>query len=171
MQKPGDCICKPGFGGRRCDICAPGYRNHPKCEPCPCNRAGSLNFDTCEEEHCICKTNVEGLYCDRCKVSFRSFQPFPYLFLLLKLIHSNYRYSPICIIWSIRHIIQLTEKQMIRLLGSDLNSEPSILNYFRSCFLKWFMSVCGKFILKMIICLFIVLLLLIIISNNYLCLK
>ncbi|EJW78154.1 laminin alpha-2 chain [Wuchereria bancrofti] len=66
-QKPGDCICKPGFGGRRCDVCAPGYRNHPKCEPCPCNRAGSLNFDTCEEEHCICKANVEGLYCDRCK--------------------------------------------------------------------------------------------------------
>ncbi|VDK84796.1 unnamed protein product [Litomosoides sigmodontis] len=66
-QKPGDCICKPGFGGRRCDICAPGYRNHPKCEPCPCNRAGSLNFDTCEEEHCICKANVEGIYCDRCK--------------------------------------------------------------------------------------------------------
>ncbi|KAK6105271.1 Laminin EGF-like (Domains III and V) family protein [Brugia pahangi] len=66
-QKPGDCICKPGFGGRRCDVCAPGYRNHPKCEPCPCNRAGSLNFDTCEEEHCICKANVEGVYCDRCK--------------------------------------------------------------------------------------------------------
>uniref|UniRef100_A0A915Q449 Uncharacterized protein n=1 Tax=Setaria digitata TaxID=48799 RepID=A0A915Q449_9BILA len=66
-QKPGDCICKPGFGGRRCDVCAPGYRNHPVCEPCPCNRAGSLNFDTCEEEQCICKSNVEGLYCDRCK--------------------------------------------------------------------------------------------------------
>ncbi|CAG9529626.1 unnamed protein product [Cercopithifilaria johnstoni] len=66
-QKPGDCICKPGFGGRRCDICAPGYRNHPKCEPCPCNRAGSLNFNTCEEESCMCKANVEGIYCDRCK--------------------------------------------------------------------------------------------------------
>uniref|UniRef100_A0A1I7VMW8 Laminin alpha 1 chain n=1 Tax=Loa loa TaxID=7209 RepID=A0A1I7VMW8_LOALO len=66
-QKPGDCICKPGFGGRRCDVCAPGYRNYPKCEPCPCNRAGSLNFNTCEEEQCICKPNVEGLYCDRCK--------------------------------------------------------------------------------------------------------
>ncbi|KAM3721816.1 Laminin subunit [Dirofilaria immitis] len=66
-QKPGDCICKPGFGGRRCDVCAPGYRNHPECEPCPCNRAGSLNFNTCEEEYCICKPNVEGLYCDRCR--------------------------------------------------------------------------------------------------------
>ncbi|OZC06693.1 hypothetical protein X798_06324 [Onchocerca flexuosa] len=66
-QKPGDCICKPGFGGRRCEVCAPGYRNHPKCEPCPCNRAGSLNFETCEEERCICKANVEGVYCDQCK--------------------------------------------------------------------------------------------------------
>uniref|UniRef100_A0A915BQN1 Laminin subunit alpha-2 n=1 Tax=Parascaris univalens TaxID=6257 RepID=A0A915BQN1_PARUN len=66
-QHPGDCICKPGFGGRRCDRCAAGYRNHPKCEPCPCNQAGSVNFDTCEEEKCVCKANVEGIYCDRCR--------------------------------------------------------------------------------------------------------
>ncbi|VDP07526.1 unnamed protein product [Heligmosomoides polygyrus] len=66
-QHPGDCICKPGFGGRRCERCARGYRNYPKCEPCPCNQAGSLNFDTCEEVKCQCKANVEGLYCDRCR--------------------------------------------------------------------------------------------------------
>ncbi|CAD5209051.1 unnamed protein product [Bursaphelenchus xylophilus] len=65
--KPGDCICKPGFGGRRCDRCAPGYRNHPVCDRCPCNQAGSLNFETCEETNCICKRNVEGEFCDRCK--------------------------------------------------------------------------------------------------------
>ncbi|KAK0428393.1 hypothetical protein QR680_010776 [Steinernema hermaphroditum] len=69
-QQPGDCICKPGFGGRRCDRCAPGYRNHPICEPCPCNQAGSLNFDSCEETSCQCKANVEGVYCDRCKPGF-----------------------------------------------------------------------------------------------------
>ncbi|XGW21734.1 hypothetical protein V3C99_004587, partial [Haemonchus contortus] len=66
-QHPGDCVCKPGFGGRRCERCARGYRNYPKCEPCPCNQAGSVNFDTCEEEKCQCKANVEGLYCDRCR--------------------------------------------------------------------------------------------------------
>lgn len=66
-HKPGDCICKPGFGGRRCEKCAPGFRNYPTCERCPCNQAGSLNFDTCEEENCICKQNVEGKFCDKCK--------------------------------------------------------------------------------------------------------
>ncbi|PIO72286.1 laminin EGF-like protein [Teladorsagia circumcincta] len=66
-QHPGDCVCKPGFGGRRCERCARGYRNYPKCEPCPCNQAGSVNYDTCEEETCQCKANVEGLYCDRCR--------------------------------------------------------------------------------------------------------
>uniref|UniRef100_A0A915E1R2 Laminin subunit alpha n=1 Tax=Ditylenchus dipsaci TaxID=166011 RepID=A0A915E1R2_9BILA len=65
--RPGDCICKPGFGGRRCDRCALGFRNHPVCDPCPCHQAGSLNFDTCEEEKCSCKQNVQGELCDKCK--------------------------------------------------------------------------------------------------------
>uniref|UniRef100_A0A0N4ZF07 Laminin subunit alpha-2 n=1 Tax=Parastrongyloides trichosuri TaxID=131310 RepID=A0A0N4ZF07_PARTI len=66
-KNPGDCHCKPGFGGRRCDRCAPGFRNYPICEPCPCNQAGSLNFDVCEEDKCICKANVEGVHCNQCK--------------------------------------------------------------------------------------------------------
>lgn len=111
MQKPGDCICKPGFGGRRCDICAPGYRNHPKCEPCPCNRAGSMNFDTCEEEHCICKANVEGHFCDRCKVSF-NFLFFPIFFSIFpfsKSIPSNDNHNLIFITYFCL-LIKLTQK-------------------------------------------------------------
>uniref|UniRef100_A0A0N5CEW4 Uncharacterized protein n=1 Tax=Strongyloides papillosus TaxID=174720 RepID=A0A0N5CEW4_STREA len=66
-KNPGDCHCKPGFGGRQCDRCAPGFRNYPFCEPCPCNQAGSLNFDLCQEDKCICKSNVEGISCEKCK--------------------------------------------------------------------------------------------------------
>lgn len=68
-QTPGDCLCKPGFGGRRCERCAEGFRNYPDCEPCPCNKAGSSNFATCEDV-CVCKANVEGEFCDRCKAGF-----------------------------------------------------------------------------------------------------
>uniref|UniRef100_A0A915K5H3 Uncharacterized protein n=1 Tax=Romanomermis culicivorax TaxID=13658 RepID=A0A915K5H3_ROMCU len=64
--KPGDCRCRHGFGGPRCDRCALGFRNYPVCDPCPCNRAGSANFETCDNK-CICKENVEGEFCDTCK--------------------------------------------------------------------------------------------------------
>ena len=40
---PGDCICKPGFTGSRCDKCEKGYHNFPYCEPCPCALAGTMN--------------------------------------------------------------------------------------------------------------------------------
>jgi hypothetical protein len=48
-------IFKPGFGGKYCNRCAPGFRGFPDCTPCPCNAAGSRNFETCEEASCICK--------------------------------------------------------------------------------------------------------------------
>lgn len=64
--KPGDCRCRHGFGGQRCDRCAVGFRNYPTCDPCPCNRAGSANFATCDNR-CLCKANVEGEFCEKCK--------------------------------------------------------------------------------------------------------
>ncbi|XP_055337185.1 laminin subunit alpha-1-like [Paramacrobiotus metropolitanus] len=67
--QPGDCVCLEGFGGPRCDHCAPGYRNYPRCEPCPCSYAGSKNGEACGDE-CICKDNVEGSRCERCKEGF-----------------------------------------------------------------------------------------------------
>ncbi|ROT84555.1 putative laminin subunit alpha-1 isoform X2, partial [Penaeus vannamei] len=50
--------------GPRCDHCAKGYRRYPACEPCPCDRAGSVN-EECDGE-CICKPNVRGPRCDTC---------------------------------------------------------------------------------------------------------
>ncbi|XP_054719082.1 laminin subunit alpha-1-like [Uloborus diversus] len=63
---PGDCICKEGFAGSKCDHCALGYKQYPVCEPCPCNSAGTDGEKTCEGQ-CICKKNVEGVRCDYCK--------------------------------------------------------------------------------------------------------
>lgn len=67
--QPGDCVCLEGFGGPKCDHCAPGYKNYPKCEPCPCNYAGSKNGEACEGD-CRCKDNVEGAKCDQCKEGY-----------------------------------------------------------------------------------------------------
>ncbi|XP_064605903.1 laminin subunit alpha-2-like [Liolophura sinensis] len=61
---PGDCVCHKEYAGTRCDRCAPGYRDYPWCQRCPCNPAGSQNSDICEK--CLCKANVEGQNCDRC---------------------------------------------------------------------------------------------------------
>ncbi|XP_078599139.1 laminin subunit alpha-2-like isoform X15 [Branchiostoma floridae x Branchiostoma japonicum] len=71
--EPGQCYCRPGFGGPRCDRCARGYTGYPNCEPCDCSVAGSVNEDVCIGP-CICKDNVEGQFCDRCKAGFYNLQ-------------------------------------------------------------------------------------------------
>lgn len=53
LQHAGDCICREGYCGARCEECAPGYTGYPHCVPCPCSVAGSVNDDICER--CICK--------------------------------------------------------------------------------------------------------------------
>lgn len=55
-QEPGDCVCKEGYCGARCDECSPGYQGYPNCEPCACSRAGSTNEDVCGDT-CTCKVN------------------------------------------------------------------------------------------------------------------
>ncbi|ESP05355.1 hypothetical protein LOTGIDRAFT_227981 [Lottia gigantea] len=67
--KPGDCICKPGFGGVRCEQCQFGFYGYPNCKPCPCNPAGSANPAICDRR-CVCKENVEGRQCDRCRPGY-----------------------------------------------------------------------------------------------------
>uniref|UniRef100_A0AAY4A3J5 Laminin, alpha 1 n=1 Tax=Denticeps clupeoides TaxID=299321 RepID=A0AAY4A3J5_9TELE len=69
---PGQCLCKEGFAGERCDRCAFGYRDFPLCTFCECSLEGSLNIDPCTE--CICKANVMGANCDLCKRGFYNLQ-------------------------------------------------------------------------------------------------
>ena len=51
---PGDCVCRPGFGGSDCSQCALGYFGYPNCQPCPCNVAGTVDPNNCEGR-CDCK--------------------------------------------------------------------------------------------------------------------
>ncbi|XP_076462895.1 laminin subunit alpha-2-like isoform X2 [Babylonia areolata] len=66
---PGDCICKPGFGGPSCQECAFGYHGYPNCQRCPCNPAGTQDSSSCRQP-CVCKPNVGGAECGQCRPGF-----------------------------------------------------------------------------------------------------
>ncbi|XP_062987367.1 laminin subunit alpha-1 [Elgaria multicarinata webbii] len=69
----GQCHCKEGYAGEKCDRCAFGYKGYPNCIRCNCSLVGSINDDPCTEP-CLCKENVEGENCDRCKPGFYNLQ-------------------------------------------------------------------------------------------------
>nr|XP_060631057.1 laminin subunit alpha-1 [Anolis sagrei ordinatus] len=71
--QPGQCHCKEGYTGAKCDRCAFGYKGYPNCLHCNCSLVGSINDDPCVEP-CLCKENVEGENCDRCKPGFYNLQ-------------------------------------------------------------------------------------------------
>ncbi|XP_061427845.1 laminin subunit gamma-1-like isoform X1 [Lethenteron reissneri] len=64
----GQCACKAGVGGQRCDRCQPGHHSlsHNGCRPCACDPAGSTH-DCQDGGQCVCKPNVEGDNCNRCR--------------------------------------------------------------------------------------------------------
>ncbi|XP_043600424.1 laminin subunit alpha-1 isoform X4 [Bombus pyrosoma] len=68
----GQCPCRIGYDGLRCEKCAKGYYGYPRCRPCSCNVAGTLQCDdeTCDcndEGQCPCKEYVVGRQCNQCK--------------------------------------------------------------------------------------------------------
>ncbi|CAH8616947.1 unnamed protein product [Schistosoma rodhaini] len=73
---PGDCICKEGYAGRRCDECAEGYQRSnidPQlCIPCTCDIRGSHRGPGYQcEPPCNCKINVDpDSYCNTCQKGF-----------------------------------------------------------------------------------------------------
>uniref|UniRef100_A0A8C5AUH5 Laminin subunit alpha 1 n=1 Tax=Gadus morhua TaxID=8049 RepID=A0A8C5AUH5_GADMO len=68
----GQCECRRGFTGRRCDRCAFGFRDFPSCSACECQLAGSTNTDPCSP--CACKVNVMGVNCDLCRSGYYNLQ-------------------------------------------------------------------------------------------------
>ncbi|KAL8198390.1 UNVERIFIED_CONTAM: hypothetical protein K2H54_008605, partial [Gekko kuhli] len=71
----GQCSCKPGVGGLKCDRCEPGFWNfrgivtdrRSGCTPCRCDPVGSVR-DDCEQMTglCSCKTGITGMKCNQC---------------------------------------------------------------------------------------------------------
>lgn len=65
----GQCFCKPGVTGLRCDKCEAfqyGFSNEG-CTACDCDTSGSKSSQCDENGQCLCNENVEGRTCNRCK--------------------------------------------------------------------------------------------------------
>ncbi|CAD5229337.1 unnamed protein product [Bursaphelenchus okinawaensis] len=74
-DEQGQCTCKPGVTGERCDQCKNGFYDFSAsgCKDCHCELAGSdQNTPRCSasDGRCACKANVEGQQCDKCKPGY-----------------------------------------------------------------------------------------------------
>ena len=70
-METGQCICKYGFGGPRCDQCLPGFFKNQylpffQCDPCDCSEQGSTSEICDTYGQCSCKENVSGRVCNDC---------------------------------------------------------------------------------------------------------
>ncbi|KAK3721659.1 hypothetical protein QZH41_003681 [Actinostola sp. cb2023] len=72
----GQCRCKAGSTGRRCDQCDDGYHSLDAngCKTCNCSEAGSkpslVNKCNKANGQCYCKTYTAGTRCDRCQSGY-----------------------------------------------------------------------------------------------------
>ncbi|GBP15556.1 Agrin [Eumeta japonica] len=73
-DESGQCECRLGVGGAKCDRCQPGYwglprigNGHTGCIPCGCSAFGSVRED-CEQMtgRCVCKPGIQGQKCTVC---------------------------------------------------------------------------------------------------------
>ena len=66
-ETTGQCRCKPGVGGRRCDQCERGYYGYTAegCRKCECTSDGAVTCDAVTGK-CQCLPGVTGEKCDSC---------------------------------------------------------------------------------------------------------
>ena len=82
----GDCTCKNGFTGSKCDECKPNYFDYPSCQglskqldfkninlipsyvsECNCNPDGSTTLQCDGNGDCTCKDGYSGSKCVKCE--------------------------------------------------------------------------------------------------------
>uniref|UniRef100_A0A182NLL5 Laminin subunit alpha-1 n=1 Tax=Anopheles dirus TaxID=7168 RepID=A0A182NLL5_9DIPT len=68
----GQCICKPRYGGRRCDECDVGYGNLDlDCPACACHVNGSTGaLCNVVSGQCECQDGAAGIHCDHCQEGY-----------------------------------------------------------------------------------------------------
>ena len=68
-QATGQCVCKDGVRGQKCESCVTGFWNlgFDGCEPCACNADYAVGGGCIQETgQCTCLPYVEGINCDGC---------------------------------------------------------------------------------------------------------
>ena len=66
----GRCLCKPGYGGARCDQCISGFTGFPNCLPCNCSSIGSPSESCDVTGKCVCHPHFGGKQCNQCSPGF-----------------------------------------------------------------------------------------------------
>jgi len=67
----GECNCKEGYTGKRCELCLGGYfLSGAKCNACNCDESGSKK-ETCDTGGtCDCKDGYKGPKCSSCETGY-----------------------------------------------------------------------------------------------------
>ena len=69
----GQCSCKRGVSGLKCESCLPGFfglENGDECQECGCDPLGATDNQCDALGQCVCREGVEGEKCDRCKAGY-----------------------------------------------------------------------------------------------------
>ena len=65
----GNCHCREGYNGTKCDQCQVGFSKSyfgEECLPCNCSILGSNGIACNDDFQCKCKDHIKGLVCDEC---------------------------------------------------------------------------------------------------------
>jgi len=66
----GQCMCKEGYAGPRCDKCLHSYNGYPDCKPCGCSERGSATSICDASGKCPCLPSFAGRTCEQCSPGY-----------------------------------------------------------------------------------------------------